>query len=731
MIEQYEHGWHAKGDKLDATAISTDPADCVDKSDIVELDSNAYSCQGTPTSTFTILCGFIQFRENCPQTCSKYTHSSDNPAELCLAVGNIKQRFDIETGVLHLFGIATVNEYSHALASVTFSHTSEDPNDEVRVLEYIIFDGAKYSVPKIRKISISKVNDDPVLMRIENSTLEYREHPEIGIILPVPISDAITVHDVDEITNATLHSAVIKISKNYSPSENQLTFRNTEIITHLWNEATGELKLTGFASQNEYQTALRAVYFHNDMQYSEYREDTEQLQREISIVVNDGNRNTQALTRKIIITTAPSTPSKLSAAASFTWQNPGVRLNWTRPLADNNSPITGYRIFAKRGSSSTLDILVENTNSSHTFYDVSHLSPSSSYIFQVAALNHVGMGNRSNFAGFTTLSEDYVRVGSDGPIRFTGAGNLCAHIADTLGSLVERRFCETDNPQQMFFSRACESGSEYRQLVTSKTLNCLERTSNGQIQAAICSSACAEKQHFQFSSEKWIVEDSPNDCVGLVSNKVEVQSACSGIVHEPGIDYEFCGRNMSASRKCLSIKHVMSLNSSFDKPIKITGWDSGDSPDCQNRPIHILNSNVQLLPRYDDQFVRLACNTGAQSSPLFLVENSKVMLTRFRISGVSSSSCGGVFRLTRQSSAILSSTTARENNALSGAVACLMNASSLLVENGTLLVGNHAAYEGGAVVLHGGSIFNANSGVQLSLNKADNRGGMGTRYFDN
>ena len=106
-----------------------------------------------------------------------------------------------------------------------------------------------------RNITVTPVNDAPVLAGIEAAALGYTENEPA-----TPITSTITAGDVD---NADLAGATIEITGNYRPGEDVLAFTNTATITGKWNAATGTLSLTGGDTVANYQAALRAVGYQN------------------------------------------------------------------------------------------------------------------------------------------------------------------------------------------------------------------------------------------------------------------------------------------------------------------------------------------------------------------------------------------------------------------------------------------------------------------------------------
>lgn len=86
----------------------------------------------------------------------------------------------------------------------------------------------------------------------------------------------------------------------------------------------------------------------------------------------------------------PEPPTNLTATAG----DRSATLSWTAG-PNNGQPIIGYRIFAALNGSLAFSTLVDNTNSSATTFTVNNLSNGTRYVFRVAAINSLGVSDRS------------------------------------------------------------------------------------------------------------------------------------------------------------------------------------------------------------------------------------------------------------------------------------------------------------------------------------------------
>lgn len=82
-----------------------------------------------------------------------------------------------------------------------------------------------------------------------------------------------------------------------------------------------------------------------------------------------------------------------------------MQFTWVAPTDDGGSSCTikGYRINYKTNSSSTWSVLIANTGSNATTATVTGLSPSTSYDFEIAALNETtDLHNNSDYSSITS-----------------------------------------------------------------------------------------------------------------------------------------------------------------------------------------------------------------------------------------------------------------------------------------------------------------------------------------
>ncbi len=129
---------------------------------------------------------------------------------------------------------------------------------------------------------------------IEVTDLTYNENDAA-----TQITNTIAIEDPND-TN--LESAVITISSNYAIAEDTLTFTNTSSINGVWDANLGTLNLTGSDSLANYELALRSITYQN------ISDSPSTLGRTVSFTVNDGDVDSNTLTRNINILQSNDAP---------------------------------------------------------------------------------------------------------------------------------------------------------------------------------------------------------------------------------------------------------------------------------------------------------------------------------------------------------------------------------------------------------------------------------------
>ena len=113
--------------------------------------------------------------------------------------------WDPETGILKLTGSTTIARYQTALRNVRYENTNTDnPSTDTRTVTFKVHDGDNYSDSVQRDITVTGVNDAPVLSPIETLAISFTEGGT-----PVNLTSVITVTDVDD---DDMESATLQIT---------------------------------------------------------------------------------------------------------------------------------------------------------------------------------------------------------------------------------------------------------------------------------------------------------------------------------------------------------------------------------------------------------------------------------------------------------------------------------------------------------------------------------------
>ncbi|MEH2062558.1 MAG: cadherin-like domain-containing protein, partial [Nostoc sp.] len=222
-----------------------------------------------------------------------------------LPTGITAGAFNATTGTVTLTGSASFDNYTTALAQIAYSNTSESPNILARTVSFTVNDGKTNSNTSTRTISVTAVNDAPVLGATASGSLAYIENAAATKIS----STGLGITDVD---NTNITSATISITGNYQNGQDILSILGTlppGITAGAFNATTGTITLTGSASFVNYTTALAQIA------YSNTSENPNIDARTVSFTVNDGTTNSNAVTRAINVTAVNDAPVLVAAAS--------------------------------------------------------------------------------------------------------------------------------------------------------------------------------------------------------------------------------------------------------------------------------------------------------------------------------------------------------------------------------------------------------------------------------
>lgn len=262
------------------------------------------------------------------------------------ASGGVMGSYNAATGILTLGGNGTLNAYRNVLRSVRFSNSSQNPVNLSRTITFVVDDGEASSLPAYKTVTITPVNNVPVLAGIEISTLTYAEGDG-----SVSVTSAITLSDADD---TSFPSATIGIT-NYQTGEDVLSYTPAYGLTGTFNATTGQLSLTGSATTAEMQLALRSV------KYSNTSANPSTVTRTISFTVNDGDDNSNTVSRNLSVTaanTAPVLTDPVSTPVNYKEGNSPVLITNTLVVTDeDNTSLSSATISFTSGFATGEDVL--------------------------------------------------------------------------------------------------------------------------------------------------------------------------------------------------------------------------------------------------------------------------------------------------------------------------------------------------------------------------------------
>jgi hypothetical protein len=222
------------------------------------------------------------------------------------------------TGVMTLTGNATLANYTTALQSIKFRSTSDDPTatSASRTITWQVTDansdsaGAASSNTVSSFITITPTVDAPTL----GGALPNPSYTENGAT--VALDGNVTVSDVDDTNIVT---AIITISNNLTEGDT-LNFTNQNGISGSYNAGTGILTLTGNATKDFYQTALRSITFSSTS--DDPTVNATKTTRSITWTVTDANSEglgaQTSSTRTTTLTVVPAKDAPVLAGAGQT-----------------------------------------------------------------------------------------------------------------------------------------------------------------------------------------------------------------------------------------------------------------------------------------------------------------------------------------------------------------------------------------------------------------------------
>jgi hypothetical protein len=246
-------------------------------------------------------------------------------------INNIVPSYNSTTGVLTFTSNPgdTFANYQAALASVTFTSTSDNPtdygSDTTRTLTWVVNDGLLTSAPQTATLTVVGVNDPPTLSNVATN-------PQFTEESVATLSPGLSVIDVDDLN---LSNATVSITGGRFANDGDVLGFNTSgtSITASYDSNNERLILTGTDTLANYQTVLDHVTFNAGENPTNFGSNTT---RTITWQVMDpsgtalGGSDTSTLsTSTLTITNVNDAPTlaNVAASAAFTEEGAAVVLS--------------------------------------------------------------------------------------------------------------------------------------------------------------------------------------------------------------------------------------------------------------------------------------------------------------------------------------------------------------------------------------------------------------------
>ncbi|MCM2998223.1 S-layer homology domain-containing protein [Paenibacillus cellulositrophicus] len=226
--------------------------------------------------------------------------------------GNILGSYDSFNGTLTLTSsgaTATIEQWTNALRVATYTNSAITPNTANRIITFTVNDGTVSSNPADKTVTVTAVNQPPILTTTGGSSTFNGT--------AVAIDSGLTLSDLD---NRTMSSASVTISGNFFSKEDILIFINDGStmgnITGSYNAATGTLTLTSSgatATIAQWQQALRSVTYSNTS-----RGPYTSAIRTITFSVSDGTAISNPATKTVKVSNQPPVVTTSAGSTSYT-----------------------------------------------------------------------------------------------------------------------------------------------------------------------------------------------------------------------------------------------------------------------------------------------------------------------------------------------------------------------------------------------------------------------------
>ncbi len=224
---------------------------------------------------------------------------------------------------LTLVGTDTLAHYQQVLRSVTYANSSQNPTTTSRHAAFVGNDGTANSNTATTTVTISAVDDAPVLTAGGGSPAFTENGP------PVVVDPGLGVSDAD---NTNLASASVTITNLLDAGKETLA-ASTAGTSITASYTTPTLTLSGSDTVAHYQQVLRSVTYANSS------ENPTTTARVLSFVASDGTLSSSPVTKSVTVNAVPDAPvlTPGGGTATFTEDGPAVAVDPGLAVTDVDS----------------------------------------------------------------------------------------------------------------------------------------------------------------------------------------------------------------------------------------------------------------------------------------------------------------------------------------------------------------------------------------------------------
>ena len=190
------------------------------------------------------------------------------------------------TSVITLTGTASSGDYQLALQQIKFDNANINPANITRTIEVVVSDGTSNSNTATALVQVEAVNNSAPVIDLDPDDSSFSTRTTFQTIFtengtPIPIADTDTT--ITDLDSTTLASATITL-QNHQPGDLLTVTLPLPgiIVASAYDSGTGVLTLTGNATLDEHEAALRQIRYSNDS------DNPDTVDRLIEVIVNDG-----------------------------------------------------------------------------------------------------------------------------------------------------------------------------------------------------------------------------------------------------------------------------------------------------------------------------------------------------------------------------------------------------------------------------------------------------------